>query len=117
MSCRAKSCPGPPFTRCAILPGAYLYCQAAIGQGPLAPLLTSLPALLSKAWLGKRDDPQAPAAIAAKLGYDLFTTAGAKPTFRETLISVLSQDGVKELLKWISAIAIAAILLWLGLKP
>lgn len=91
-------------------------CHTAMEQGPLARLLPSLPALLSKAWFGKRDDPQATAAIAAKLGYDLFTTAGAKPTFRETLVSVLSQDGVKELLKWISALVLAATLVWLGLK-
>jgi hypothetical protein len=91
-------------------------CHTSMKRGALAPLLPILPALLSKEWLGKRDDPQAPAAISAKLGYDLFSTKGTKPTLRETLMSVVTEEGVKKLLKWISAIGLAAILFWLGLK-
>ena len=91
-------------------------CQAALRSGPLAPLADQLPTLLSRAWLGKRDEPQSVAATCAKLGYDLFSTKGARPNVRERLTSVVQEEGAKEILKWLSAFLLAAILVWLGLK-
>jgi len=91
-------------------------CSRRIQGGPLAALAVDLDKIMSKEWLWKKDDPQAPAAIAAKLGYDLFSTKGPRPNWRESLLDIARQEGVKELLKWISAFILAAVLVWLNLK-
>ncbi|MFY9557439.1 MAG: hypothetical protein WAV20_19110 [Blastocatellia bacterium] len=91
-------------------------CLENIRAGPLTSLAENLGEIMSKGWLWKKDDPQAPAAIAAKLGYDLFSTKGPRPNWRESLLDVVRQEGVKELLKWVSALILAAVLVWLNLK-
>jgi len=72
--------------------------------------------LLSKTWLGNLDDPKSPASVVAKLGYNLFVTRGLAPTKMEKLFEILKEDGVKELLKLVGGIVLAALLFWLGLK-
>lgn len=72
--------------------------------------------LLSREWLGSADNPTAPAAIAKKLGFDLFQTRGFKPTAWERAIEVLQEEWMKTVLQLVYGIALAALLLWLGLK-
>lgn len=91
-------------------------CFGNIRKGPLTGLADHLGEIMSKGWLWKKDDPQAPAAITAKLGYDLFSTKGPRPNWRESLLDIVQQEGVKELLKWVSALLLAAVLVWLNLK-
>jgi hypothetical protein len=67
-------------------------------------------------WIGKTDDPLAPAGIVAKLGYDLFLTRGVAPTVWQKVKASLRDEAVKELIKVFFLILGAALLLWLGLK-
>jgi hypothetical protein len=91
-------------------------CMKLIREGPLSRLSANLGAIMSRGWLWKKDDPQSPAAIAAKLGYDLFSTKGARPNWREWLLDLVGKEGVKELLKLASSLILAAALVWLGLS-
>ncbi|MEO7996201.1 MAG: hypothetical protein ABI852_02085 [Gemmatimonadaceae bacterium] len=91
-------------------------CMQRIKSGPLSDLARVLPEIITQKWLGKLSDPYSPAAISAKLGYNLFSTVGPAPTRKERLLQILQDEGAKELLKWISAIGLAATLIWLGLK-
>ena len=91
-------------------------CLKRIREGPVASLAEDLGAIMAKSWLWKKDDPQSPSAITAKLGYDLFSTKGPRRNWRESLLDLISQEGVKEILKLISAIILAAALFWLGFK-
>lgn len=91
-------------------------CMMRTRQGPLSSLADDLGQIMSKGWLWKKDDPQSPASITAKLGYDLFSTKGPRPNLRESLLDLARQEGVKEILKLMSALILAAALVWLGLK-
>jgi hypothetical protein len=92
------------------------HCSKALDSEGLKRVKQDLRKLLSKDWLGKSNEPQTPAGIISNLGFDLFLTKGLKPSFRERLSGAIEQEGVKELLKFISALLVAAALLWLGLK-
>jgi hypothetical protein len=72
--------------------------------------------VLKKDWLGKANEPEKPAGIAANLGYDLFTTKGPQPTIWETAKKTLQEEWVKTLLTILGAIVLAALLLWFRLK-
>jgi hypothetical protein len=92
-------------------------CRATLtrdGHDQLADQLT--PLLDTSQWFGKTEDPTAPAGIVANLGYDLFRTRGIKPSVSEKIGATLREEGVKELLKLIGGVILAALLLWLGLK-
>ena len=67
-------------------------------------------------WLGKSEDPATPAGIVAKLGYDLFLTRGVSPTVWQKVREALRDEAVKELIKVASALLIAALVVWFGLK-
>lgn len=84
------------------------------GFSGLAEELVSV--LNTSKWLGRADDSSSPAGIVAGLGYDLFTTKGVRPSFLEKMMAILREEGVKELIKLVSGIVLAALLLWLGLK-
>lgn len=79
-------------------------------------LAIDLVKLLTKDWFGKKEDPMSPASIVDKLGYDLFLTKGLTPTRWERLIKILEKEGVKVILQTISAISVAASIVWFGLK-
>lgn len=72
--------------------------------------------VLGKRWLGDPRNPASPASITAKLGYDLFTTRGMAPSRRQRFLQKLQEDSVKELIRIIGAVALAGILVWLGLS-
>lgn len=73
-------------------------------------------AILEKRWFGSVSDPQSPAGVVAKLGYNLFVTTGLAPTRWQKLSAVLTEDGTKELLKVLAGLILAALLLLLGIK-
>lgn len=83
------------------------------GNGDLA---DDLSAFLNKKWLGQISDPTSPAGMASKLGYDLFATKGLTPRWSEKLLSGLKEDGVKEMIRIVGEILLAALLITLGLK-
>jgi hypothetical protein len=72
--------------------------------------------LLKKEWLGTVAEPSIAAVTAKKLGYDLFHTKGIVPTRWERIQTTLEEEAVKTILKIISAVAIAGLLLYFGLK-
>jgi hypothetical protein len=83
----------------------------SIGAIEVAAGLTDV---LNTGWLGKAEESESPAAIAAKMGYPLFVTRGLKPTVMEQIRATLVDEGVKEITKYIIAFMVAAALFWLG---
>jgi hypothetical protein len=78
-------------------------------------LANDLVRVLDLSWLGEPSDPQSPAGIVAKLGYNLFITKGIEPTFWETIRLTLRDEGTKEFVHLVGTLLVAALLLWLGL--
>lgn len=92
------------------------HCRSALENDKLPELAGAITTALARKWLGSPWETGSPASIISRLGYDLFTVKGAKATFWESLLSTVRQDGTKELIKVFGAIAVAALLLFLGLK-
>jgi hypothetical protein len=93
------------------------YCRKALstdGHDQLAEELIKV--LDTHSWLGKSEEPTTPAGIVAKLGYDLFLTRGVTPTLWEKVQASLREEGVKEFVKIVGGIILAALVIWLGLK-
>lgn len=92
-------------------------CRASLVADGHPDLAEHLLAVLDTSrWFGKTEDPTTPAGIVSSLGYDLFKTKGVKPSFWEKAQATLHEEGVKELIKLVGGIILAALLLWLGLK-
>jgi small basic protein len=72
--------------------------------------------LLNRTWLGTPSNPSEVALTVKKLGYDLFHTAGIKPTFKERCVAILEQEGLKNLLSLTFQILLAIALVVVGLK-
>jgi len=89
-------------------------CGKAFVKADRQRLADDLRYLLGKTWLGKSDDPLAPAGICQKLGYDLFLTRGIQPSLVQTLKVKLQGDLVSEVLKLIAAVILAYVLFRLG---
>jgi hypothetical protein len=96
------------------------FCRTCLVEDGLAELIPQIDAMLSTSWLGSSSDPSSPAGVVSALGHDLFIVKGLKPTMWESLRTTLRQDGAKQLLSLVSAVAsavvIALLLLMLGLK-
>jgi len=91
-------------------------CRKKLKDARYPKLVDELGNILAKRWLGQVSDPTSPAGIAAKLGYDLFATKGLTPRWSEKFFAGLKEDGVKELIRIVGEVLIAAILVVLGLK-
>lgn len=91
-------------------------CDAALAQVGGRQVADDLRLLLGKTWLGKADDPLAPAGICRKLGYDLFLTRGIRPGFFQGMILKLQDELPTEGLKFVFAILLGAALTFLGFK-
>lgn len=91
-------------------------CERILEKHATANVVKDARLLLTREWLGSTLDPAAPAAIAKKLGYDLFQTKGFKPTAMESAIEVLQEEWVRTVLKIGGGVALVALLLWLGFK-
>lgn len=96
------------------------YCRAAFHTDNLDTFADNLAIILKRDWLGKFTDPDAPAGIAFNLGYNLFRTKGSVATKWESFLTLLQQEGVKQVISIIGAIIqtilITLLILWLGLK-
>ena len=92
-------------------------CKASLTKDGHSELAEHLLAVLDTSkWLGKTEDPTTPAGIVANLGYDLFKTKGVKPSFWEKTQGILREEGVKELIRLVGGVILAALVVWLGLK-
>lgn len=87
------------------------YCQEALTKDGLTTLVPELILVLRKQWLGNIKEPNSPAGITSKLGYNLFTTKGLEPTIYENLLAKIQEEGVKQLLNIIGVVIIAILLL------
>jgi hypothetical protein len=92
------------------------HCVIALATDKLPGLPGEIKEVLKKKWLGVSSKVGSPAAIASKLGHDLFTTKGLQPTVWEHIRRVLREEGTKQVLKIIGILLAAALLAWLGLK-
>lgn len=91
-------------------------CQTRLQEAGALHILPDILKPLDMSWLGKVVDPYSPSGIVAKLGYNLFLTQGIKPSLWETIRGTLRDEGTKELLKLVSALVLAGLLVWLGWK-
>ncbi len=92
------------------------FCRDALTRDGVGGVAADLLRILDKQWLGRRSDPGSPAGIMSKLGYDLFLTKGLQPSRWEKFVQTIQKEGTKELLRLIAEVAIAGLLLWLGIK-
>jgi len=69
---------------------------------------------LSKRWLGKITNPTTPAAIASKLGHNLFTTKGLQPTRWERFTNSLQDEGAKTLMQGAGVVLVAILSAFAG---
>jgi hypothetical protein len=91
-------------------------CQSLIRTQSSNQVLEDARILLSRDWLGDSSAPSDVAVTVKKLGYDLFRTAGIKPTWKEKWVAALEQEGLKNVLSLTFQILLAIALLVLGLK-
>lgn len=92
-------------------------CRRLLAKDNLPTLIdTLLPVLDTRSWLGSSGDPKTPAGVVAKLGHDLFLTRGVQPSWWESILTVLRNDGIKELLKVAAIVLLTAVLVVFGLK-
>jgi hypothetical protein len=92
------------------------FCGSALDADGLSHLKEPIRKVLSKDWYGSRSEPRSVSSTMAKLGHDLFITKGLTPSPWETIRMTLAQEGVKQIITIIGTIAVAAILVYLGLK-
>lgn len=91
-------------------------CRDAMCDNGMEDVIPSIESILDRSWLGSLDMPMSPASISSKLGHNLFVTKGLKPTCWETAMEILAQEGPKQVLKVLSGVLLAALIIWLGLK-
>jgi hypothetical protein len=72
--------------------------------------------VLGKRWLGRIDQPNSPAAIAAKLGYNLFVTKGLSATRWERTVATIQEEGTKEIIKSVISTIGTFLAVMLGIK-
>jgi hypothetical protein len=92
------------------------HCCEALKSDGFSDFPDELTPIIRKQWLGKSDEPNSPAGISLKLGYDLFATKGAEATIWEKFLAAIQDEGIKQLIKIAGAVIIAGLLFWLGLK-
>jgi hypothetical protein len=91
-------------------------CRSKLEARGYPQLADELQRILEKNWLGSVSEVNSSAAIASKLGYNLFLTKGLVPRWWERSLAAIEQEWIKELIKLIYAVLLAAILVYLGLK-
>ena len=92
------------------------HCRRKLDEAGLQDLRSDIECVARREWLGATDESRSPANIAAKLGHDLFITRGLRPTLWENALSTVRDEGVKQVMKILGAVLLAAVLVWLGLK-
>jgi hypothetical protein len=91
-------------------------CRTVLAELHSESFVQDIELLISKTWIGSREEHTSIATNTKKLGYDLFVTKGIEPTAFERLTILLEKEGVKTILNILAALAIAGLLLWLGLR-
>jgi len=89
-------------------------CREALASDGLSHLADEVLSVLRKDWLGKSSEPNTPAGIISSLGYDLFLTKGLQPSWWQTIKTKMQDDGIKELIKLLYALAFAFLVFWWG---
>jgi hypothetical protein len=91
-------------------------CRAVLSKLLSETFVQDIELLISKTWIGSREEHTSIATNTKKLGYDLFVTKGIEPTVFERLTILVEKEGVKTILNILAALAIAGLLLWFGLR-
>lgn len=92
------------------------HCRRLLIEDGYENLADDVTNILAKEWLGKPDQPNTPANIIKKMGYNLYITRGLEPTKAEKFLNFIQEEGIKQLINIIGVILIAVLLLWLNLK-
>lgn len=88
-------------------------CSEALSNGEV---VRDLRMLLSRRWIGSRDEPGSPAHLASLLGHDLTVTKALSPTFIESVRTSLKSDLTKASLGLIAAVVGGVTLYLLGVR-
>lgn len=116
-SCLMDFTPNLGDARQKIVSGYVCHFCATRMQGDGHPqLLGVVSHLINREWLGLPTDPRSPAGVAANLGADLFIVKGLSATPRERFIATLREEAAKQIVVAIGLIAVAVILVLLGIK-
>jgi hypothetical protein len=91
-------------------------CADSITADGCTQLVPQLRVVLAKKWFGKTTDLDSPAAVTAKLGYNLFATKGLRSSALERVRSALEEESAKSLIQFLFAIALAALVFKAGWK-
>lgn len=91
-------------------------CEAILANPGKTTELEDAVGLIKRNWLGSANEPSPEAIMAKKLGYDLFQTRGLTPSWSEKAVETLQEEWVNVLSKIIGGVALAALVVWLGLK-
>jgi hypothetical protein len=91
-------------------------CATALQEAASADILTQVKHVLAKTWVGQPGQRGTPAAIMAKLGYNLFLATGVRATRWEKFKARLEEEWLKQVLDFVAKLTLAAALFWLGLK-
>jgi hypothetical protein len=92
------------------------FCASRMLRDTNPQLLSSVLQLLDRRWLGSASDPYSPAGVASSLGADLFIVKGLRANARERIISILQEEGVKQVAVVAGAIVVAVLLVLIGIK-
>jgi hypothetical protein len=92
------------------------HCREALEHDGFPTLADELLGILNKKWLGDPNEPNSPANISKKLGYNLFTTSGFESTSREKFMNLVQEESTKQVVNIIGAILVAILILILGLR-
>lgn len=92
------------------------HCKNELVKDGHTNLLHEFEKLLSKEWMGKRDDPSSPAGIIKNLGFDLFCTKGFQKTAYEKFIDKLPEEAAKTFATIILTAIFTAVPTYFGIK-
>jgi hypothetical protein len=92
------------------------YCRGAMEATGHKTLADEVEQVLARSWIGDLETPTSLASTLAKFGINLFVTKGLKPTWSESVLNSIREDGVKELIKWLFLVLGGAVLAYWGLK-
>jgi len=79
-------------------------------------LISGFEKILTKEWMGKRDDPSTPAGIIKNLGFDLFCTKGFQKTAYEKFMDKLPEEAAKTIVTILITALLTTIMTYLGIK-
>lgn len=91
-------------------------CRHRLAEADQPEVADEIERVLKKNWFGVVSDPNSVAGVCAKMGYNLFVTKGMRPRFSERFLTHFEEAGVKELLGFVAKLALAASLLYLGIR-